>query len=88
MQPNNEFHSLLRDLIANAQEIIVLWQIAVLLASLGLAWLLQRQLGKRMASRVSAGPYAGCTEYQCSQHEPAHVSAFCAGAGRCRQMGA
>ncbi len=55
MQPNNEFHSLLRNLITNAQEIIVLWQIAVLLASLGLAWLLQRQLGKRMASRVSAG---------------------------------
>ncbi|HEY6043285.1 MAG TPA: mechanosensitive ion channel domain-containing protein, partial [Nitrosospira sp.] len=55
MQPNNEFHSLLRNLITNAQEIIVLWQIAVLLASLGLAWLLQRQLGKRMPSRVSAG---------------------------------
>jgi small-conductance mechanosensitive channel len=55
MQPNNEFHSLLRNLITNAQEIIVLWQIAVLFASLGLTWLLQRQLGKRMASRVSAG---------------------------------
>jgi len=55
MQPDNEFHSLLRNLIANAQETIVLWQIAVLLASLGLAWLLQRQLGKRMASRVKAG---------------------------------
>jgi small-conductance mechanosensitive channel len=55
MQPNNEFHSLLQNLIANAQEIIVLWQIAVVLASLGLAWLLQRQLGKRMASRVKAG---------------------------------
>jgi small-conductance mechanosensitive channel len=55
MQPNNEFHSLLRNLITNAQETIVLWQIAVLLASLGLAWLLQRQLGKRMDSRVKAG---------------------------------
>ncbi|HTJ55233.1 MAG TPA: mechanosensitive ion channel domain-containing protein [Nitrosospira sp.] len=53
MQPNNEFHSLLRDLIANAQEITVLWQIVVLLASLGVAWLLQRQFGKRMASRAS-----------------------------------
>jgi len=55
MQPNNEFHGLQRNLITNAQETIVLWQIAVLLASLGLAWLLQRQLGKRMDSRVKAG---------------------------------
>lgn len=55
MQPNNEFHSLLRNLITNIQEITVLWQIVVLLAGLGLAWLLQRQFGKHMASRAGAG---------------------------------
>jgi len=55
MQTDNELHSLLRNLINNAQEMIVLWQIAVLLASMGLAWLMQRQLAKRMASRKSAG---------------------------------
>ena len=55
MQPNNEFHSLLRNLVTHAQEMIVLWQIAVLLASVGIAWLMQTQLGKRMALRVAAG---------------------------------
>ncbi|MDE2365569.1 MAG: mechanosensitive ion channel [Betaproteobacteria bacterium] len=55
MQPNNELHSLLHNLITDVREISSLWQIAVLLACLGLAWLLQRQFAKRMTSRVSAG---------------------------------
>ncbi len=55
MPPNHEFHSLLRNLITDVREISTLWQIAVLLACLGLAWLLQRQFAKRMTSRVSAG---------------------------------
>lgn len=54
MQPNNEFQSLLSNLITDLQEISVLWQFAVLLVSLGLAWLLQRQLTGRITSQVSA----------------------------------
>lgn len=57
MQSNKEFQSLLRNLITDAQEISVLWQLAVLFASLGLAWLLQRQFRERISSQVSAsGP--------------------------------
>lgn len=55
MQSNKEFQSLLRNLITDAQEISVLWQLAVLFASLGLAWLLQRQFRERISSQVSAG---------------------------------
>ncbi|HEX8874963.1 MAG TPA: mechanosensitive ion channel protein MscS, partial [Nitrosospira sp.] len=55
MQPNNELHSLLHNLITDVREISTLWQIAVLLACLGLAWRLQSQFAKRMTSRVSAG---------------------------------
>jgi len=54
MQPENEFHSLLRNLITDVQEIVVLWQFAVLLASLGLAWLVQRQFAERTASQAGA----------------------------------
>jgi len=54
MQPNNEFQSLLSNLITDVQEISTLWQFAVLLASLGTAWLLQRQLARRITSQVSA----------------------------------
>ncbi len=54
MQPNNEFQSLLSNLITDLQEISALWQFAVLLVSLGLAWLLQRQLAGRITSQVSA----------------------------------
>ncbi|MCX7183874.1 MAG: mechanosensitive ion channel [Nitrosospira sp.] len=54
MQPNNEFQSLLSNLITDVQEISALWQFAVLLASLGAAWLLQRQLAGRITSQVSA----------------------------------
>ena len=43
MPANSEFQSLLRDLITDVQEASVLWQIAVLVASLGLAWLFERQ---------------------------------------------
>ena len=57
MQSNNEFQSLLRNLITDAQEISVLWQLAVLFVSLGLAWLLQRQFRQRISSQASAtGP--------------------------------
>ncbi|MGH8683960.1 MAG: mechanosensitive ion channel family protein [Nitrosospira sp.] len=57
MQSNNEFQSLLRNLITDAQEISVLWQLAVLFASLGLAWLLQQQFRQRISSQASAtGP--------------------------------
>lgn len=44
MQPDNEIEiqSLLRTLITDVQEIGVLWQLAVLVAGLGFAWLLQR----------------------------------------------
>ena len=55
MQPNNEFQSLLHNLVTDTQEISVLWQFAVLLASLGLAWLLQRQLAGRIVLQTSAG---------------------------------
>ena len=55
MQPKSEFQSLLHNLITDVQEISVLWQFAVLLASLGFAWLLQRQLAARIASQASAG---------------------------------
>ncbi|TSA52991.1 MAG: mechanosensitive ion channel protein MscS [Nitrosomonadaceae bacterium] len=54
MQPNNEFQSLLSNLITDLQEISALWQFAVLLASLGVAWLLQRQLAGRVTSQVGA----------------------------------
>ncbi len=50
MQSNTEFQSLLRNLITDVQETSVLWQIAVLAASLGLAWLLQRQFERRFPS--------------------------------------
>jgi len=59
MRTDNELHSLLRNLINHAQEITVLWQIAVLLASVGVAWLMERQLAKRMASRIASGEAAG-----------------------------
>ncbi|MDO8438292.1 MAG: mechanosensitive ion channel [Nitrosomonadaceae bacterium] len=55
MQPKNDFQSLLHNLIADLQEISVLWQFAVLLASLGLAWLLQRRYAERIASQASTG---------------------------------
>lgn len=55
MQSNERFASLLRTLITEAQQISVLWQIVVLLASLGLAWLFRRQIKKRMALEESAG---------------------------------
>ncbi len=54
MQLNNEFQSLLSNLITDLQEISALWQFAVLLASLGVAWLLQRQLAGRVTSQVGA----------------------------------
>jgi len=53
MQTDNELRSLLLTLINHAQEMIDLWQIAVLVVSMGLAWLMQRRLVKRMASRKS-----------------------------------
>lgn len=56
MQSDNEIEiqSLLRSLITDVQEVSVLWQLAVLLASLGLAWLLQRQFRQRMAPEAGA----------------------------------
>lgn len=56
MQPNDEFQSLLRNLITDAQEISVLWQLTVLFASLGLAWLLQRQFRQRIALQTDVSP--------------------------------
>jgi small-conductance mechanosensitive channel len=53
MQPDNESHSPLGDLIADAQEISVIWQLAILFASLGLAWFLQRQFRQHDPSRQS-----------------------------------
>ncbi|KIO50139.1 mechanosensitive ion channel family protein [Nitrosospira sp. NpAV] len=57
MQSDNEveIQSLLHRLITDVQEISVLWQLAVLLASLGLAWLLQKQLRQRISPEGSAG---------------------------------
>ena len=55
MQAKNEFLNLLSDLLTNVQEVGVLWQIAVLLASLGLAWLLQAQFSRRGISPTNAG---------------------------------
>lgn len=55
MQSDSEFQSLLRSLIIHAQEISVLWQLAVLFASLGFAWLLQRQFRQRIPTQVSTG---------------------------------
>ena len=55
MQPKNEFQSLLHNLITDLQEISVLWQFAVLLMSLGVAYLLQRQVAGRSASQASIG---------------------------------
>lgn len=56
MQSDNEIEiqSLLRNLITDVQEISVLWQVAVVLASLGLAWLLQRQFRQRISPETSA----------------------------------
>jgi ABC-type Mn2+/Zn2+ transport system permease subunit len=48
MPANREFQSLLQNLITDVQEASVLWQIAVLVASLGLAWLFQRQFERRV----------------------------------------
>ena len=53
MQSNNEFQNLLRDLITGAQEVSVLWQIAVLTGGLGLSWWLRRQAMIRIAPQVS-----------------------------------
>ena len=50
MQSNTELRSLLRNLITDMQEISVLWQIAVLAAGLGLAWLLQWWFERRFPS--------------------------------------
>lgn len=55
MQSNERLSSLLRTLITEAQQISVLWQIVVLLASVGLAWLFRRQIKKRMALKESVG---------------------------------
>ena len=56
MQSDNEIEiqSLLRNLITDAQEISILWQLAALFASLGLAWLLQRQFRQRVSPQASA----------------------------------
>jgi small-conductance mechanosensitive channel len=54
MQSNNEFQNLLRDLITGAQEVSVLWQIAVLTGGLGLSWWLRRQAMVRIAPQVSS----------------------------------
>jgi len=54
MQSDKEFQSLVRNLITDVQEISVLWQLAVLLASFGLAWLLQRQFRQRIPTQTSA----------------------------------
>src|SRR5690349_16040329 len=58
MQTGSELHSLLRNLLDHTREITVLWQVAVLLASIAIAWFLERLLAKRMASRVAAGEQA------------------------------
>lgn len=55
MQAKNEFLNLLSDLITDVQEVSVLWQIAVLLASLGIAWLLQVQFSKRGIASANTG---------------------------------
>jgi peptidoglycan/LPS O-acetylase OafA/YrhL len=54
MSANGEFQSLLGNLITDVQEAGVLWQIAVLVTSLGLAWLLQRQFERRIRVRQKA----------------------------------
>ena len=54
MQSDKEFQSLISNLITDVQEISVLWQLAVLFASLGLAWLLQRQFRQGMPTQTSA----------------------------------
>ena len=54
MQPNTGFQSLLRDLLTDVQETSIVWQLAVLLASLGFAWLLQSQFTKRITSQAGA----------------------------------
>ena len=55
MQSDTEFESLLNNLLIHAREVAVLWQLAVLIASMGIAWLLQRQFIRRAPARVSAG---------------------------------
>jgi small-conductance mechanosensitive channel len=55
MQFSTGFPSLLQRLVTEAQKTSVLWQIVVLLASLGLAWLFRRQIKKRMALKKSTG---------------------------------
>ncbi|SET07308.1 Mechanosensitive ion channel [Nitrosospira multiformis] len=50
-----EFQSLLNKLLVHAQQVPVLWQLAVLTASMGMAWLLQRQFMRRAPARVNAG---------------------------------
>jgi small-conductance mechanosensitive channel len=53
MQSDKEFESLVRNLITDAQESSVLWQLAVLFASLGLAWFLLRRFRQRIPSQAS-----------------------------------
>ena len=53
MSPKNEIHSPLLSLVTHIQEVIMLWQLGVLLSSLGLAWLAQRLLAERISSKVS-----------------------------------
>ena len=53
MSPKNEIHSPLLSLVTHIQEVIMLWQLGVLLSSLGLAWLAQRLLAERISSHVS-----------------------------------
>ena len=55
MQSDTEFQSLLNNMLTHAREVAVLWQLAVLIASMLIAWLLLRQLIRRAPARVNAG---------------------------------
>lgn len=51
-RPDIQIHSLLYNLIDDAQEVSVLWQLAVLLASLGLTWLLHNQFKRHLVPQT------------------------------------
>ncbi|MDY0041725.1 MAG: hypothetical protein RBS57_15535 [Desulforhabdus sp.] len=54
MQSNNQLQNFLSDLISGAQKVGVMWQLAVLVASLGLSWWwLRRAMIRRIAPQVT-----------------------------------
>ncbi len=54
MRAKNEFQRLVADLLSDLGQVDVLWQLAALAASLGLAWWISRRLRSRIATEAEA----------------------------------